>query len=230
MHRIVSWIDLALFILLIGFGLWVVAGQPWGFDLAAAAALAGALFGGAALLLGNWINRFNERYQADNELVQRVEKIKALIAAELVDVAIGLMDAKKLMDAAIISLKAGGPVSQRLDMSRYRPRSMSLTESLGTELLAVEKAAIDALATLRTNLTITRQTMDDITHGANFGLLRATELSNGLGHDMTVLSQTIQYIAPDRKLQFPGKEPELLTEILARASRPPVDPLRPPQC
>ena len=30
MHRIVSWIDLALFFLLIGFGLWVVACQPWG--------------------------------------------------------------------------------------------------------------------------------------------------------------------------------------------------------
>lgn len=228
MPRVFPWIDLILFLLLTGFGTWVIVSKPWALDPASAAALSGSMYGGAALLLGNWINRLVDWHRTTVDAAQRVEKLKALIAAELVDVAIGLMDAKQLMDAAINSLTAGGPVSTSLDMSRYRPRAMSLTENLGTDLLMLETVVIDALATLRTNLTVTRQAMDDITFGANFGLLRATELSNGLGHDMTVLSQTIQHVAPDRKLQMPGNEPELLTRILERSSRPRVIDRVPP--
>ncbi len=228
MSRLVGWIDLVLFLALIAFGLWVVVCQPWKLDGAAAASLAGAVFGGAALLLGNWINRSSDRHKSEHEQLQRVEKIKALIAAELVDVAIGLMDAKKLMDAAIVSLNAGGPVATTLDMSRYRPRTMSFTDGLGAELLALEKASIDALTTLRSNLAVTRQAMDEITDGANFGLLKATSLSNGLGHDMTVLSETFGHIAPDRKLQLPGKDPEPIRAILVTAAKPPADPPQAP--
>lgn len=228
MPRVFPWIDLILFLLLTGFGTWVIASKPWALDPASAAALSGSTYGGAALLLGNWINRLVDWHRTTVDAAQRVEKLKTLIAAELVDVAISLMGAKQLMDAAVNSLTAGGPVSESLDMGRNRPRAMSFTEDLGSELLMLDTVAIDALATLRTNLTITRHTMDEITFGANFGLLRATELSNGLGHDMTVLSQTIQHIAPDRKLQMPGKAPELLTRILERASRPTVIDQVPP--
>lgn len=228
MPRAFPWTDLILFLLLTAIGTWVIVSKPWALDPASAAALSGAMYGGAALLLGNWINRVSEWRRTTAEAAQRVEKLKALIAAELVDVAIGLMGAKQLMDAAINSLTAGGPASTSLDMIRYRPRAMSLTEGLGSELLVLETAAIDALVTLSTNLSITRQAMDEVTQAANPGLLRTTQLSNGLGHDMTVLSQTIQHVAPDRKLQMPGKEPELLSRILERASRPPVIDRMPP--
>lgn len=222
MYRAMTNIDLLLFFVLIASGLWVVAYRPWGFDSAAASALAGAVFGGAALLLGNWINRSNEGHKTDGERVQRLEKLKALIGAELVDVAMGLMSAKQLMDAAIISINVGGSVSQTLDMSQYRPRVMSFTDRLGPELLALEKPAIDALTTLRSNLAITRQAMDEITAGANFGLLKASALSNGLGHDMAVMSEAFGHIAPNRKLQMPERQPELVTVILERAAKPPA--------
>lgn len=223
--RALPWIDLILFLLLTAFGTWVIVNRPWTLDPASAAALSGAVYGGAALLLGNWINRVSEWRRITAEAAQRIEKLKALIAAELVDVAIGLMAAKQLMDAVITSLNAGGTVSPTLDMKRYRPRLMSLTDSLGSELLMLDAETIDALATLRTNLAISRRTMGETTLNANFSLLKAIELSNAVGHDMSVLSHSIQLIAPNRKLQFPGKEPELLSAILARTSRPIVDPL-----
>lgn len=72
--------------------------------------LAGALFGGAGLLLGNWINRFNDRLKASKEQTAEVGKLKAMIAAELIDMACGLISAKQLIDAAIVNLEAGGPV------------------------------------------------------------------------------------------------------------------------
>ena len=188
--KIMNHIDLVLFVALVAFGGYVLACRPWGIghDQAAAAGLAGALFGGTALLLGNWINRANDRFKAAQEQAGQVEKLKALIAAELVDVACGLMSAKQLVDVAVTSLHVGGPVSETLDMSLYRPRQMPFTDSLGTKLLALEKGAIDAIATLRSNLAVTRQGMDDVTAGARFGLLKATSRSNGLSHDMTVLA------------------------------------------
>ena len=143
-----------------------------------------------------------------------------MIGAELVNVAVGLIGAKRLMDAAIVSAMARGSVATQLDMDRYKPRAMPFTDSLGTELLLLEHPAIDALTTLRSNLAITQQEMDEITSGATFGLLKATALSNGLGHDMTNLVKTLELIAPTRKLSFPGKEPELATTILKRATQP----------
>lgn len=147
-----------------------------------------------------------------------------MIAAELIDVACGLISAKQLVDAAIVSLQAGGPVSETLDMSPYRPRQMPFTDSLGTKLFALEQGVIDAIATLRSNLAVTRISMDEVTDGARFGLLKATSLSNGLSHDMTVLIEALTHIAPTRKLLLPDAEmPELVTEILTRASKPPAD-------
>lgn len=228
--KVTNHIDLVLFLALVAFGWYVLAFRPWGIghDQAAAAGLAGALFGGAALLLGNWINRFSDRLKAAQEQADQVEKLKAMIAAELVDVACGLMSAKQLVDAAIISARAGGQVSGALDMSLYRPRQMPFTDSLGTKLLAFEKGAIDAIATLRSNLAVTRQGMDEVTASARFGLLKASSLSNGLGHDMTVLAEVFTHIAPTHKLLIGDAEPELVTEILKRTAKPPADPVQPP--
>lgn len=139
------------------------------------------------------------------------------------------MSAKQLVDAAIISARAGGQVSEALDMSSYRPRQMPFTDSLGAKLLAFEKGAIDAIATLRSNLAVTRQGMDEVTAGARFGLLKATSLSNGLSHDMTVLAEVFAHVAPTRMLLIADAdaEPELVTEILKRAAQPPADPAQP---
>jgi hypothetical protein len=101
--KVMNHVDLVLFAALVAFGWYVLACRPWGIghDQAAAAGLAGALFGGAALLLGNWINRANDRFKAVQEQAGQVEKLKTMIAAELVDVACGLMSAKQLVDAVM---------------------------------------------------------------------------------------------------------------------------------
>jgi len=50
-------------------GLWVVVCKPWGLDGPTAGALAGVLFGGAAVLLGNLINRANQRHEKTAEVL-----------------------------------------------------------------------------------------------------------------------------------------------------------------
>lgn len=104
-------------------------------------------------------------------------------------------------------------------MSWYFPRDMPLTDGLGVELLTLEQPAIDSFATLRSNLAITRMSMEEVTKGqARFGLLRITALSNGLRHDMGVLADAFEHIAPICKLALPDSQAELATVILRRMS------------
>ncbi|MFI4940329.1 MAG: hypothetical protein ACHP7O_08335 [Burkholderiales bacterium] len=138
--RIVSGSDLWLAILLavVGSGLiW----QQQKMDAAAVASLVGALFGGAALLLGNWINRRSERRRAAEDLRVRRIQIKTLIAAELVNVAAGLISAKSFVDAAFTTLNSGGYVYDQTNLNSYLPRPMPFSDSLGTELLTLESPA-----------------------------------------------------------------------------------------
>ncbi len=221
MRQAISHIELLLFMVLIMVSGYVMAYQPWCIDPAAASSLSGALFGGAALLLGNWINRINDRYKAEQEQAGQIENLKTLIAGEMINVAVGLIAAKQLVDSAIISLSSGGSVSDKLDMNRYRPRLMPMTESLGPKLLTLERSAIDAITTLRSNLALTRDDMDEVTAGQRFGMLVAQKLSEGLGHDMKILSEVFTHIAPTRKLKLREGPPELAITILNKAAQTP---------
>jgi hypothetical protein len=225
-RRIVGGADLVLFVILIGFGLWVVHTRPWTLDAASAASLAGAVFGGAAVLLGNWINRSYEREKAASERSVKTGNMKALIAAELVNVAAGLLDSKRLFDAGIMSIRAGGPPGGQIEIGLYLPRDMPFTNGLGIDLLSLDGVAVDALTTLRSNLAQTKRSIEEAAPvlGATMGLslLTAMRISNGLGHDMTVLAEAIGHIAPGRKWKMAeDQEPRLVSQILMEAAPPP---------
>jgi hypothetical protein len=181
------------------------------------ATLVGALIGSFALILGNWLAKLNEQNRAHIELKKRVCKVKALVAAELVNVAVGLMGDKELMDAAVESLKASGSVPSQLDLTLNAPRPMPFTDSLGPELLTLQQREIDVLMTLRSNLSVTQGTMAEVTTGRrSFGLLMASQLGQGIRHDMAVLAEGFECFAPKRELSFKDKKPELATTILKR--------------
>lgn len=209
-------IDLALASLLVICGLMLMAWQYQKPGAAAVATLVGALFGGVALLLGNWINRNHERRQATEALDLRRVKLKTLITTELVNVAAGLIDTKYRVDAALTTLNVGGYVDKLLDMTSYYPRDMPLTDRFSVELLIFEQPEIDLLATLRSNLMVTRMSMEEVTRGVLFGLPRITRLSRELGHSMNVLADTFEHIAPRRQLTLPDRQAELATVILRR--------------
>lgn len=217
-RRIVGNSDLTLAALLVIIGLGLMGWQFQKLDATAVATLVGALFGGAALLFGNWISRRKERQWAAGAVEQRRTMVKTLIAAELVNVAAGLIDAKRIVDAALTTLRSGSNVDDQLDMSSYYPRDMPLTDRLGVELLILDQPAIDSLATLRSNLAVSRMSMEEVSRRARFGLPRVTALSNGLGHDMRVLADAFEHIAPMRRLMLPDQQAELATVLLMRMS------------
>jgi hypothetical protein len=125
--------DLLLFLVLAACGVLLITRRVRGMDIGASAALAGALFGGAALLLGNWINRYNDRVRAINDLKDLRSKLNTLIAAELVNVAAGLIDAKKFVDAAVAQLQTGTPlagISIWVSICRVRRLSFKASEQI----------------------------------------------------------------------------------------------------
>jgi hypothetical protein len=190
----------------------------------AIATLVGAFFGGAALLLGNWINRWNERRKACEDLEERLSKLKAMIAAELVNVACGLIDAKEMMDAAIRTVRAGGNLPDNENLTLYMPRLMPFTDNLGSELLILEQRGIDVLATLRSNLSTTRMIMDEVSLGKRpFGYLTAMQIEGSIRHDLKILSEAFELFAPERKLALMGEDPEHAITILRRLSQPAED-------
>lgn len=222
-----SVIDLVICLCLVAAGCALTYLHPsWLGDNSAIATMAGALFGASALLLGNWINRWNEHRRLNQELAQHCSKLKDLIAAEAANVAAGLIGSKDVMDAAVAQRYAGAPVGQ-LDLKRYMPRSMPFTDSLGTELLALDGEAVDAIVTLRSNMSETAQTMLEeaplarTTNG--FSLLTAQRISACLGHDMTILAQVFERIAPSRKLLLSvNEEARLAPVILRERAQPPA--------
>ncbi|BAP88347.1 uncharacterized protein E1O_12160 [Burkholderiales bacterium GJ-E10] len=222
--KVLSNFDLLLSALLVLTGMKLIRYPTAGSDPAATATLVGALFGGAAVLFGSWVTRWSAKRQSEEELVRRRQNLCSLIAAELVNLAAGLLTAKQFVDAAVSQLQAGQPLAGHFDMSWCVPRELPLTQSLGVDLQALDAPTLDALATLLSNLSLTRRQMNEITSGsASLGsLLTATALSRGIGHDMTVLAAVFEHVAPNRKLAMADKPSEFITKILRDAARDPT--------
>jgi len=94
MRRAFASPDFVLFLVLTLFAMGIMCWQHDNIRAEAASTLAGAIFGGAALLLGNWPNRFGEATRERNSLATQKQKVEAVITAELRTVAIGLITAK----------------------------------------------------------------------------------------------------------------------------------------
>jgi hypothetical protein len=181
--------------------------------------LVGSLIGAAAILSGVLFDRQQRRADEVASRAERHKKLKALIAAELVNVTAGLIDAKRFVDSAIRASRLGHP-PDRSDIVRHLPRPMPFTNNLGVELLVLSQREIDVLATLRNNLMATEVSMNEQSESKQaFTFLPAKSIQSGLHHDMRILAEAFGAFAPDRKLSFDEKEPELASALLVRLSQ-----------
>jgi hypothetical protein len=224
-HRAHAWgaVDFVLCLILIALAIELPKAKPFGWGPEAVATLVGALAGAAALLLGNWINRLNdarritaeaERKQA--EAANRVVKVKALVTARLVAVALKLIHTKKVADAALTS--RASPQAEAFLESL--PESTGLLRDLGSELLELDSADLDALETLDTNLEICGASLRQT---ATVSFLRMPIIVEVLGSTMIVLAQCFDRIAPHRLFKMDGKQPEQASVILRQRAKTPSD-------
>ena len=188
--------------------------------------LVGAMLGASAAMLGAKLERSQSNTDRKAEEDVRRKKVKTLVAAELVNVAAGLLDANRVLRAAVRQIEATRQPVQGYDMTATI-RPMPFTDSLGTDLLVLSEPELDVICALRSNLAITQQTMRDIMdEHEHFTLLPATNLRNSVAHDMEILAQAFDALAPTRKLPFEGKPPELVANLLRRLAADGQPPAR----
>lgn len=181
--------------------------------------LVGALWGAAAIFGGLLAVRYQARADQEQAERERAGKISSLVAAELVNIAAGMIDADHLLKAAVAARESVAGLPSSIDMASVMPRPMTLFDSLGADVLALTEKEIDVLATLRSNVALTGRQMLEITSGKrSFGYLEAKSLISVLHHDMNILAEAFEVIAPRRKLTLHGKAPELASTILKRLS------------
>ena len=220
LHRVSRYSELALALALVALGAWLLMHPPakigpGELDPSSWATLVGAIVGAAAILVGNSINRFAQRVTARDEQHVRATKLRALITAELVNVAVGHIQAKRALIAAHTSATAQGYVQSPTDLSAWYPRQMPLTDASGAALIDLEPGEIESLATVKANLAQTRSAMEEVSSGrSGFGLLRITVISDAISHDLRCLAEAFRRIAPTRQLQIPEEEPALASELL----------------
>ena len=200
--------------------LWI--GPCIGLDPAVTGAIVGAAIGGAGVLLGITLDRSARRVDEQRAEQARRHRLKTLITAELVNVAVGVIDAHRIMRGAIDGINAGAsPVP--FDVRRYTPRDLTVASIVGGDLLVLSDDEIDVLATVMSNLQITRGSVADLaTLGGTLNLMDATSLKNQFANDLELLAKAFAEFAPNRKFQMPGATAaELATVLLRReASRP----------
>lgn len=193
-----------------------------GLDPQSAATFGAALLGGAAVIFGTAFERgLARRDQEANEAARR-RKVVKLVTAELVNVAAGLIGAKETLVAALDTVSGGGHLPDRHDFTSDMPRSMPFTSSLTADLFLLTEREIDILTTLQANLAVTRKQMDDISQGRRpFGRIAATALNNGVAHDMGILAEAFEALAPQRQLALAGGDLELASALLRRLAGEP---------
>ncbi|MCK4118423.1 hypothetical protein ACI2UK_13585 [Ralstonia nicotianae] len=195
MRHLTNGLDWALSLGLAVLGAAIVPWRPLGLDMPSAAALAGALFGGAALLLGNAIHRGHERKRGEAERAERAAKMRALIMAEMVDLAGSLLDIDERLGEVIPTLVGDSEVDGA-DLHMFRLRDLPYTFGLGANLLLLDLAAVEALAALRSSLYASRQHFDEVRVSARLGRQRAKALARAVASDMLHLAQALERVAP----------------------------------
>jgi hypothetical protein len=186
----------------------------------AGAALAGAFIGAFAVLVGNWINRRNELRRREEQRVEQIAKTKSLVTAELVNVATGMIGAEDTLSGFVRAFLTGAATHERYDLGYLSPRLMPRTTALSNELLLLDTRTIDVLATLESNMAISKRTMDEVTRGERpFSLLSAQQIVGMVRHDMGILAQAFDQFAPTRQLQLPGQQPQLAGTILRQRAQ-----------
>jgi hypothetical protein len=180
-------------------------------------AFTGALIAAAATMLGALLTRLVTRADKKSSDADRRLAIKTLITAELVNVSAGYISLQRTIEAAQGTIEAGGSVPTRVDFSNETPRSMPFTSALGIELLILSPKEIDVLSTLESNMALTRGQLQEFTTGKrSFNLLTVLSLGQAIAHDMDILAQGFEKLAPLRKLAVQNQPPELAPVLLRR--------------
>jgi len=185
-------------------------------DKGASATLVGALWGAGAVLLGNGINRYQENRKKATDLQEKQQNLRTFLMVDIVRIMIqhikNTTETKKYRNRMEKS-----QCSLNLNLQQYYPRESGFYEKFAEMLLFLPPKEIDALAIFYNNLELTRKCFDDCINQP-IEILSLGRIVNSMRHDCEMAAEVVSLIAPERKIQMPGKDPELFVEMLLKAA------------
>jgi hypothetical protein len=182
-----------------------------------AASLAGALFGAAALFIGAEITKADQRARTTVDLNESRARIRTALMGELVTFWVNHMESARFFRGAAKALGKGHQMGQ-IDFERYIPPETPIYDALLAQMTLLLEAEVDALATFHTGVGRTRRALQELTGVEHFGLLKAEALARQFEHDCEIGAKVASLLAPTRKIQRPGEEPRLLSEVLRQVA------------
>lgn len=186
----------------------------------AAATLAGALFGAAALFVGAEISKLDQRARAKEDFEEKRRRIRVALTAELVGICVKHIESAKFFRESAKLLSEGTGSSRNIDFDRYLPPEPFVYQALLTQITSLTEAEIDALATFYGNLDRTRKLLLECKNsGVVLRLLNAEMLAGSFEHDCSTADNVVTLLAPTRKIQKEGEQPILLAELLRNTAR-----------
>jgi hypothetical protein len=119
-------------------------------DKSAAATLAGALFGAAALFAGSEINQWRQQLAEKNELEERQRKVRSALGPEFARICMNigsfahaLAENNELFRAALVDHKDEEP--KNFNLLLFVPPEALVFDQLSSEALVLPESEIDAI-------------------------------------------------------------------------------------
>lgn len=212
MRLMLAWSNWIIVLTLAGIGIVLIRFPLLIGPIDAAASLAGALFGAAAIFAGTEITKQDQRAREKSDLLEKQRRLRAALMVELVRISVNHMESAKLFDLAARERSQGQSSPTIPDLTHYLPEEPFVYQALLTQVPLLPEAEIDALATFYGNLGLTRKAIHE---NNGLGLLRARELANSCALDCEQAANVVALFAPERKIFRPGEHrPVILVEAL----------------
>ncbi|MDE1902115.1 MAG: hypothetical protein KGI37_10820 [Alphaproteobacteria bacterium] len=207
-------VEMVMFAILVGLGILFIR-HPFIDDKGAAATLVGALWGAAAILLGNGLNRHYEQAEEKEELQEKQNNLRALLMTEIVRIMINHMESTRLF---VTAHQISTGISPQIECLSHVPADAVIFDSLVREIICLPKREIDALATFYGNLEMTRKLLRETAANGGAEVLAASRIAGAMQHDCAVAAEVVTFLAPQRKIQTTNGTPELLIDLLRKAA------------
>ncbi|MET1026051.1 MAG: hypothetical protein ABWY00_02700 [Dongiaceae bacterium] len=146
-------------------------------------------------------------------------KIRALIAEELGSCAAAHIPLHRMLRRHMELPPVAG--RRQIPLEDWPVRAMPLTAAMGPDLLTLEKPQVAIITQLLCNILLSQEKHRRLSSG-NISLHDLAVFSAEIGRDIELLATAFEMLAPNRRLQFAGHEPELASELLRQEAQQPA--------
>ena len=177
--------------------------------------LAGSIMGAVGILVGNQLGRREAARDEAEKLATRQRQLNVLLVAELVSILTKHGARTKSMRLLCTMISEGRADPSTNECWDYLPDEMAVYQAVLPETLILDEQTSDALASLFGGLARTKNILVEmIRRESRLSMIDCERIAQNMGVDCRIGAKFVRLAAPNRKLEFPGKQPVLFSDWL----------------